>query len=189
MTGLKPDMRFWANLVGYQLVWFAIVISASRGQPWLGIASAMAFVALQFWYSPHRGADARTLVAAFTFGFLLDGALAATGWLRYTTPLVSLPAPIWILALWMAFAMTLNHSMAFLRGRPMLAALLGGVGGPMAYLGAARGFDAIAFAMPAWRAISLLAVGWAIGLASLAVLTQRWTSKNESPTLLPEHVP
>ena len=181
-------MRFWINLVGYQLVWFAIVISASRGQPMWGIAAALAFIALQFHYSTTRSADSRALVAAFLCGFLLDGALVSTGWLQYASPLINLPAPVWILSLWLAFAMTLNHSMAFLRGKPLLAAVLGGIGGPMAYLGAARGFDAVIFATPAWPGILLLAIGWASALATLAVLTQRWANEHAGPTLLPEHM-
>lgn len=180
-------MRFWVNLVAYQIVWFAIVISASRGTPWWGIATAIAFIALQLSYSATRVADLRAVAAAFTCGFVLDGVLAASGWLHYASPLLSLPAPIWILALWMAFAMTLNHSMMFLRGRPGLAGLLGAAGGPLAYLGAARGFDAVIFVTPAWRAIGLLAVGWAIALAALALLTQRWASAHPNPTLKPEH--
>ena len=84
--------------------------------------------------------------------------------------------------------MTLNHSMAFLRGRPMLAGVLGAVGGPMAYLGAARGFEAVVFTPPGWRAIALLAVGWSIALATLAVLSQRWTVEDSGPALQPEHV-
>lgn len=181
-------MRFWANLVGYQLVWFAIVISVSRGQSWRGIASALLFVALQFWFSASRLADARALVAAFLCGFLLDGALAGLGLLHYASPVVSMPAPIWILSLWLAFAMTLNHSMSFLRGRPGLAALLGGIGGPLAYLSAARGFNAIVFTTPAWHAIALLAIGWAIGLALLVVLSQRWVTQTNRPTFEAEHV-
>ncbi len=180
-------MRFWANLIGYQLVWFAIVISASRGQPWWGIAAALVFIGLQLASSTTRVADLRTVATALTCGFLMDGALAATGWLGYASPLVSLPAPIWILALWMAFAMTWNHSMLFLRGRPWLAALLGAVGGPLAYLGAARGFEAVIFAIPAWRAICLLSIGWAMALALLAHLTQRWADAHQAPTLKPEH--
>ncbi|MDQ3038234.1 MAG: DUF2878 domain-containing protein [Pseudomonadota bacterium] len=181
-------MRFWANVVGYQLVWFAIVISAARGQPIVGIAVALVFIGLQFHYSTTRSSDARALLVAFLCGFLLDGALVATGWLHYAFPLLSLPAPAWILALWMAFAMTLNHSMAFLRGRPVLAAFLGGIGGPLAYFSAARGFDAVTFTTPEWQPTALLAIGWAIALATLAVLTKRWANHQAVPPLQPEHV-
>lgn len=181
-------MRFWANLVGYQLVWFAIVISASRGRPMWGIAAALVFIALQFHYSTTRKSDARALLAAFLCGFVMDGALAGTGWLHYASPLLSLPAPIWILTLWMAFAMTLNHSMAFLRGKPVLAAVLGGIGGPLAYLGAARGFDAVIFSTPTWQPIIVLVIGWAVALVVLAVLTERWANEHVVPTMQPEHM-
>lgn len=181
-------MRFWANLVGYQLVWFAIVISASREQPIFGIAAAFFFIALQLHYSATRSSDMRALVATFACGLLLDDALAATGWLQYASPLISLPTPVWILALWLAFGMTLNHSMVFLHGKPMLAALLGGIGGPLAYLGAARGFDAVKFTSPAWHAITLLSAGWAVALGALAVLTERWADEQSHRRMQTEHV-
>ena len=40
-------MRFWANLIGYQLVWFSAVIGAGRGLAWPGVAAAGVFVAAQ----------------------------------------------------------------------------------------------------------------------------------------------
>ena len=130
----------------------------------------------------------RALAATFVCGLLLDGALAVTGWLQYASPLLALPAPIWILSLWLAFAMTLNHSMVFLRGKPLLAAGLGGIGGPLAYLGAARGFDAVVFTTPAWHAIALLSVGWAVALGALAVLTQGWANQLTTRKMQTEHM-
>ena len=42
-------------------------------------------------------------------GALMDGGLAASGWLVYAASAPSWP-PLWILAIWAAFALTLNHS-------------------------------------------------------------------------------
>ena len=42
-------------------------------------------------------------------------------------------APYWMVALWGAFATTLNHSLRWLTRRPVFAALFGAVGGPIAY--------------------------------------------------------
>jgi len=167
-------MRFWANLIAYQLVWFGVVIFAARGLPWLSVALASGFVLAQWMLSRQQASDARLLVCAVACGLVLDGLLAGTGLLRYASPVPGVPAPIWILALWSAFALTLNHSMTFLRGRPMVAALFGAVGGPLAYLGAARGFDAVMFPSPPWPALAALAVGWAVAMMVLAVLAQRW---------------
>ena len=171
-------MRFWANLVGYQLVWFGVVICAARGQPWLSVALAAAFATVQWLVSSQQASDARLLACAVACGILLDGSLAGSGLLQYASPKPALLAPAWILALWAAFAMTLNHSMTFLRGRPLLAAAFGAVGGPLAYLGASRGFDAVAFVEPGWPALLGLALGWGLAMPALAVLAHRWNRRH-----------
>lgn len=167
-------MRFWLNLVGYQLVWFAAVMWAAAGQPWKAVAVALAFASLQWLASSQRRSDARLVVAALLLGVMLDGGLAESGVVRYASATPALLAPAWILAIWVAFAMTLNHSLGLLRGRPWLAALLGAVGGPLAYLAAAGGFGALAWLVAPWQAMAVLALGWAIAMATLALLGGRW---------------
>lgn len=173
-------MRFWANLVGYQLVWFAVVIAAAQQRPWLAVAAALAFAIAQWLVSRERVGDARLVACTVVLGIVFDGALVTCGWLRYASDTPALLAPVWILALWAAFAMTLNHSLAFLQHRMWLATALGTIGGPLAYLGAARGFDAVAFAAPAWRAMTALALGWGIAMPLLAWLARRWRSASRS---------
>ncbi|WP_395683293.1 DUF2878 domain-containing protein [Dokdonella sp.] len=167
-------MGFWANLLGYQAVWFAAVIGAARDAPWVGVGVAALFVALQLSASTERRSDLLLVLCALLVGIVLDGTLAGFGVLHYASHDALLPAPAWILAVWAAFAMTINHSFAFLRGRADWAVVLGAIGGPLAYLGAARGFGAVVFAAPAWHAVAMLAFGWAIALPLLALLAQRW---------------
>ena len=167
-------MAFWANLLGYQAVWFAAVIGASRDASWIGVVAAALFVVAQLSASDERRSDLLLVPCAVLAGIVLDGTLASLGVLRYASQDALLPAPAWILAVWAAFAMTMNHSFAFLRGRADWAIVLGAIGGPLAYLGAARGFGAVVFTAPAWHAVALLALGWAIALPSLALLAQRW---------------
>lgn len=167
-------MRFWANLIGYQLVWFAAVIGAGRGSPWWGVAAALVFAVAQWLDSNQRSSDARLVACALVLGIGLDGALAATGVLDYAAATPGLFAPLWILAMWVAFAMTLNHSLALLRGHVSWAIVLGAVGGPLAYIAAARGFAAVEFIAPRWQALGLLAAGWGLAMGLLAWLAQRW---------------
>ncbi|MEO8780117.1 MAG: DUF2878 family protein, partial [Rhodanobacter sp.] len=82
-------------------------------------------------------------------------------------------APAWILALWMTFALTFTQSLRYLQTRLWLAALLGLIGGPLAYLGAARGWGVVDFADPAWRGPLVLAIGWALATPTLAWLARR----------------
>jgi hypothetical protein len=160
-------VAFWANLLGYQATWFAVVWSAGRGTPWIGMLACTAFIALQWSASRTRAADGRVLLAALACGLVVDGVAAASGLLAYASPAPALPAPAWIVLLWGAFALTLNHSMAWFASRPWTSAAFAAIGGPLAYLGAARGFDAVSFPTPAWPALLWLAVAWAIALPCL----------------------
>lgn len=166
-------MARWINLVGYQLVWLAAVIGAARAQPMLGVATAAIFVVAQLLVSRSRKADAMAMLLALVLGMAIDGGLQASGLLRYASPQPGLFAPVWILAIWAAFALTLNHSLAFLHGRAGLATLLGAIGAPLAYVGAARGSGVVAFTQPAWLGLLAVALGWALAMYAFELLRTR----------------
>lgn len=166
-------MERWINFVGYQLVWFAAVVGAARAQPLLGVVAAALFAASQLFASPDAKADAFAMLLAVALGMAIDGGLQASGLLQYASPQPGLLAPAWILAIWAAFALTLNHSLAFLHGRTALATLLGALGAPLAYLAAARGFGVVSFAQPAWRGLVALAFAWALSMCAFELIRMR----------------
>ena len=170
-------MKPLANFIGYQLVWFAVVGTTGGSRSWLGFAAAAAFIALQMALSDRRALDVRLLILAFVFGLSIDDTLSALGWIRYSGPAPALPpggAPLWILALWTSFSLTLTRSLAWLSGHPQWAALFGAIGGPIAYWSAARGFHAVRFAPPSYRAIVSLAAGWSAAMSLLFYTVRRW---------------
>lgn len=167
-------MAILCNAVGYQLVWLIAVAGAARDRQWWGVAAAAVFAGLVLLHSRQRAADLLLVAIALALGLLLDGGLALSGWLQYAAAQPALAAPAWILAIWAAFALTINHSLGFLQGRPAWAGLIGAIGGPLAYLAAARGFAAVEFAAPAYRAVCVLVLAWAIALPLLAELAHAW---------------
>lgn len=174
-------MTFWSNLLGYQLVWFLLVTGAADGRLWPALLAGALFVAWQVGTSRHPLSDVRLLGVAVLLGMLVDGVAAATGWLHYASPSPALPphgAPLWIVVLWACFSTTINRSLAVVRGRPWLAALLGGIGAPLAYLAAARGWHAVTLS----PVTGLLWIGacWALALPVLATLGQRWAHPSEA---------
>ncbi|MDE2137946.1 MAG: DUF2878 domain-containing protein [Gammaproteobacteria bacterium] len=159
-----------ANLLGYQIVWLIAVVGAGRGLVWPALAGLAVFAAWQLARSQAPRSDLKLCAVALVLGVLLDGALAHSGLLRYAAPQPAVPAggaPLWILALWGAFALTLNHSLAWLRRRRLAATLLGVVGGPLAYLAAARLSQAVVFSAAPAAAIVALAAGWGVALLLL----------------------
>lgn len=174
---------FWANLLGYQAVWFAAIGGAARGLWWPGVIAAVVFAAAHFRFGVRdpatRATDARLLVAAIIAGLLLDSTLARMGLVRYAASDLAVPsggAPLWILAMWACFALTLRHSMAALIRRPLVAALAGAIFGPLAYYGVARVGAAATLSMPHWQPLLVLCVGWASAMLLFAVLARHWTS-------------
>ncbi|MEO6801374.1 MAG: DUF2878 domain-containing protein [Rhodanobacter sp.] len=167
-------MNFWLSLIGYQLVWFAAVIGASHGLAWPGVLGMLVYAAAQLLLARNYRVDLSLMATALVFGFLLDGTLIRTGIASYAAAWSNdAIAPAWILALWMTFALTFTQSLRYLQRRLWLAALLGLVGGPLAYLGAARGWHVVNFADPAWRGPLVLAIGWALATPALAWLARR----------------
>ena len=170
-------MKFWASLIGYQLVWFAAVIGAGRGLAWPGIVGMLFYAACQLVGARHYKADLSLMATAIVLGLLVDGGLIRAGLASYAAawPSAAL-APAWILALWATFAMTFTQSLSWLQTRLWLAVLLGAVGGPLAYLSAARGWHVVSFADPAWRGLLWLGIGWALATPALAWLARRWST-------------
>jgi hypothetical protein len=123
------------------------------------------------------------MALALLCGVLLDGALAMSGLLRYATPAPAVPtggAPLWILALWLSFALTFNHSLAWLRSRPAAAVLLGALGGPLAYASAARLAGVVEFGPPRGVSLGVLAAGWAVALLLLVRGAETWAAGQAS---------
>ena len=161
-------MRAWINAIGYQIASLMVIHAAGVGQAWRGILACALFVALQFAFSDSRRGDLMAMSCAFVIGCVLDGVWSATGWVEYASPSPAWFAPAWIMALWVAFAMTFNHSLRWMRGRPRMAAVLGAVGGPSAYWGAERVFSAVTLPSPPWFTLAALAIGWALAVPLIA---------------------
>ncbi len=116
------------------------MLSPMQVIPWLGPAVAGVFIALHLAFArlPLRPQVA-LLVFAAVFGVLADLVLIHGGDVVYQgMPASDRFGPAWIIALWMAFAPTVNVSFAWLRDRACLGALFGGVGGVIAYEGGRR---------------------------------------------------
>ena len=176
-------MMFWATLIAYEAVWFVSVIGAGRGLSWPALLAVALFAAWRLGVSTRRSVDVRLMGLAFALSLLFDGVAVRSGLLVYAAAWPAGFAPAWILALWLAFALTIVPLFGYLQGRQWLAVAFGAIGGPLAYLGAARGWQAVRFAPPAWHALLWLALGWGLTLPLLTTLARRWSRGTTHPLL------
>lgn len=166
-------MPLIANIVLFQLGWFACVLGAANGMAWAGSMAALVIAALHLAYAQRPMLEGQLVLMAVALGFIWDSAVAATGLLTFTGGgLLNLFAPHWMAALWLVFATTLNVSLRWLRGRDLLATLLGLVGGPLAYYAGAQ-LGALSFPNLA-AGLAAQAIGWAVLMPVLVRLATRF---------------
>lgn len=169
-------MNFWLTLAAYEAVWFLAVIGAGRGWSWPGALGALLFATWRLAVSAQRGVELRLVGVALLLGIVFESVWVRAGWVSYAAPWPLPEAPAWLMALWIAFALTILPLFGYLHARPWLAALFGAIGGPLAYLGAARGWHAVLLPSPPWRTLLALAIGWGFALPLLCTLARRWTT-------------
>ena len=149
------------NLSLYEAAWLACVFGAAGGYPWLGIVVCLTAVGIHLLRTDQLQSELLLISAIVLYGATFDSLLAQSGWISYQQHFPSAAfAPLWIIGLWAAFATIVRTSLQWLKGRSVLAAALGALGGPLAYLAGAR-LGAIEI-IEVWPAAVTLGLGWAL---------------------------
>ena len=164
-------MKLLANIVIYQVSWLACILGGANGLPLAGVVVVALAVAWHLYLADEPRAEAALLALAGVAGAIWDSLLVAAGWLVYPSgTLIDGTAPYWIVALWIGFATTFNVSLRFFKQQLWLAALLGAVGGPLAFFAGER-LGGVVFT-DTTIAMTALALGWA-ALMPLMMLAAR----------------
>lgn len=166
-------MLFFVNLAAFQVAWLSSVIGAAREMPWVGPVAVLIALALHLRAAHKPFEEVLLVLSCALIGACFDSILVAAGWVTYKTGLISTyMAPYWIITMWMLFATTLNVSMRWLRGKPVLAAIFGAWGGPTSYL-AGQALGGIVIENQ-FAALTALGVGWAIIMPLLIRLSENF---------------
>ncbi len=161
------------NVLAFYVCWLACVVGAAQGYPWVGPLCVAVFLFVQWRLKLLTRHHRQLILISMILGFLVDSSLSYGSWYRFlTNPPGVVWAPAWMVALWANFALALPVSLAWLRGRWLASALLGGIGGPLSYLAGER-LGAISLAD---GALWLLAIVWALVTPGLVWLTHRESS-------------
>ena len=161
------------NVASVNIGWFGCVLPAAAGMPWVGLPIVGVLVAIHIGLTDARRRELLTLLAAGVTGYVLDSAGVLAGAFAFP-PAAQLggPTTLWMVAMWLNFAVCLNVALHWLSGRPLLAITLGALGGPVAYLG---GLQLGGMLAPNGMAplIGFVALQWAVAMPVLLALTAR----------------
>ena len=171
IEGGKVTPRFavpkMINFLLFQLCWFSCVLGAVWGLQFVGVVVAVLVGVVAVLSSGKPRAEFLFLVATMILGTLIDSLQFSIGAFSVEEQLLSpWGYPLWMSAIWVGFASTFGSSLSWLSGRYWLAAVLGFIGGPLAYvsgesLGAIQignfpwGFDY-------WSCLLIIACSWAV---------------------------
>jgi len=158
--------------IGFQAVWLACALGAAAGWNWPGVSAAVVFLVAMLAGRGWAKAEVAGVLASGLLGLIAESCLAVSGLVAYAAAPGpwGLPAPTWIVALWLAFGGTLAATEALLGRHGLVkAALLGLVAGPLSYAAGAR-LGALAFPAGSAAALGAIALIWMAAMPLLLAL-------------------
>lgn len=159
------------NFILFQLGWFVCILGAAYNYVYEAIFMSLVIIFLHLKVTKNNTNDLKLFIFALTIGFFFDGFLQLQQLIVYFNPGWPYPLPpLWILVMWVIFAMTLNHSLKWMKGRVLIAMLFGLIGGPLAYL---AGEKLNAIILNSSSTLYILAIGWAIITPLLMKLSEK----------------
>ncbi len=150
-----PSRAVLVNGVLFQAAWFACVLGGANNVIWPGVGVVLLLI-VSLANAPTLRHDAQLALLLVPTGWVLDSAWIATGVLDYHGASV---APAWIVLMWLALGLTINHSMAFFRDRPWLGSLAVLGAAPLSYFAGER-LGAVIVPEPA--RLIIVALVWAV---------------------------
>lgn len=173
-------MKRAGNFVLFQVGWWVCVGLGPSYGAWI-LCFAAASLALHLaCFSPAPRRCLATVAICAPLGFAIDLVCSWGGWLTYRgAPVFAQAPPWWILSLWVVFASTFDSSLAWLRARPVWAALLGAVGAPLSYLAGER-LDALVVQAPRAAHVAAIALAWGAAMPAMLWIAAR-VGRDQSP--------
>jgi hypothetical protein len=159
-----------ANALLFQLGWFACVL----GGDFVAFTATLLVLVLHKLFFVNSRAEWYLIVIAGFIGLIVDNLIAMQGILVFESPSL-FNIPVWLACIWVLFATTLNHSLAWLKNRYLAASALGAISAPMSYLAGSK-LTAVTLAEPAMTSLMIIGACWAIMLPIFFFLLKKLQS-------------
>ena len=171
--------RMAISIISVQVAWLACAYGGVNGYPSIGVATCILAIAANLLASDDRWT---LLVLSLLLG--VYGGITESVWVHHAIISYSSPgplpqfAPVWIVALWMAFAGLIYPALSILIGRPVTAALLGATMAPLSYFAASE-LGALELSVPNANALLAIAAQWGLALPAAVYVRELVSRKRE----------
>ncbi len=145
------------NFILFQSIWFILILAAAH-ESFYGLALGLLLILVQYWHGKLMIPDFKLILASIIIGFAHDTSLNYFKFIQYNIDFNTYYSPFWIIGLWISFALTINHSLAWLGNKKLLQMIFGLIGGPLAYI---AGEKLGAIYMINTMTLYVLALSWA----------------------------
>ncbi|MCB9026530.1 MAG: DUF2878 domain-containing protein [Bdellovibrionaceae bacterium] len=154
------------NAIGFQFVWWTAAVYTN----WAILIGTL-FVLLHFIFLKNTKKEFYFVLIVSLIGILIDSTLTHLNFLKFQNTFDSglTWIPIWMMFLWVAFASTINHSLSWAFKNLFLCFFVGGLGGSLSYIGAAK-MGTITLLLPFDQSLLILMIVWGFFFILLNVI-------------------
>ena len=162
------------NFALYQTGWFVLVLGAAGGYPWPGAGVGLVLVGVHLYLSKERKPEVMMVLLVGALGTAVDSVQAFAGVFVFESGYWTYwLVPFWLTVMWMQFATLFHFILAWLSGRYILSALLGAVGGPIAFLTGEK-LGGVMFPMGTIYSLKILGAVWFFVTPACVFLADRY---------------
>ncbi len=145
------------NFILFQSIWFILILAAAH-ESFYGLVIGFLLILVQYWHGKLMVPDLKLILTSTIIGFAHDTSLNYFKFIQYNIDFNTYYSPVWIIGLWISFALTINHSLVWLGNKKLLQMIFGLIGGPLAYI---AGEKLGAIYMINTMTLYVLALSWA----------------------------
>jgi Protein of unknown function (DUF2878) len=162
------------NLVVFHIGWFACILGAGNGYPWVGPVVVAAIVFGYLYSYQFAKWSIKLFLISLLIGWGADALVVYAGALGFPeSAKLGSPVPIWMPFMWMNFATTLHQSLGWMKERYLIGSLFGLIGGPLAYFTGMK-LGAVELGDPFWYSMLVIGIEWSVAMVLLLLVACRF---------------
>ena len=157
----KINYKIIINILGFYVCWWLSVYGAIQGEYFLGPKSLFFYIIIHFVFVVDNKIEYLYILICTLLAFLLDSILLNLNIIGYEGILSKKYniAPLWVVSLWVSYALSIFHSFKILQKNYNSAKLLGFFSGPFIYFSFSQ-MGIIHFLFPPLFVLTLISILW-----------------------------